>query len=152
MCGRVWSTLFPTTTGHSSAFLVRWIRVFDSRRLSRIMTHTDTFAASLGPHIRQVTFIVTIMMQEDVEEGKLTLEATESIHLQQQPNHYRRRIFSSASRSKYLENSLADQISQTVEVANQSAGTSNASGQIFSLFACLLLAAIIYGAMSFVFR
>mmetsp|Transcript_5774 Transcript_5774/g.13625 ORF Transcript_5774/g.13625 Transcript_5774/m.13625 type:complete len:93 (-) Transcript_5774:1407-1685(-) len=92
------------------------------------------------------------MMQEDVEVANQSIEATESIHQQQQSNHHRRRIFSSTSRSKYLENSLADQIAQTAEVANQSADTSNESGQILAFCTLLIVAAILYGVISFVFR
>lgn len=93
------------------------------------------------------------MIEEDVENGNQPMEVTESILQQQQSKQHRRRIFSSTSRSKYLENSLADRISQTAEVANQSAVTSDDSaGQIIACFALMILIAIMYGAWSLVFR
>lgn len=96
------------------------------------------------------------MMQEDEEEGRgRPLETTEDLSTEPQSKHHRRRIFSNASRSQYLENSLAATISQTAQVANQSAGTSYQSPRFFRLVALLillLLAAILYATMLLVFR
>ena len=93
------------------------------------------------------------MMQEDEEEGIVrSLEATEDFPTHQQSKNHRRRIFSNSSRSKYLENSLADQIAQTAEVANQSGETSNEASRIFGFIGLSILVAILYAVMSLFFR